>query len=327
MKILFIFTGGTIGSENKGQYISANNKTPDLIIEKYKSEYGIDFEYDVIVPFYILSENLCGVHIKDIYEIIKKNIENYDGVIVFHGTDTIQYQAAALSYLFGNNCKPILLVSAAYPITNPCSNGICNMHGAVLFIKQKIGKGVFVSYKNKDDGLKVHRASRLLAHETYSDSLKSVCNSYFGKYTNDFNYIANNSYFEKNDEMGLLSPENLTMPSRIMRINAYPNMPVPFVDNKIKCIIIEGYHSGTINTANKEYTEFFKGLKRNNIKTFIFGNPGTDFYESTSDFNDFGITVLPNIAPIAAYVKLWLLPCFDSNSEKILKKSLGGDIF
>ena len=108
MKLLFVFTGGTIGSTQKGNVISADSDKPYKLIKAYDEKYRIDFDYDVIEPYTELSENNTGWHISRLVECIKQNLnKNYDGIIVTHGTDTLQYTAAAVGYSFGVSSLPI----------------------------------------------------------------------------------------------------------------------------------------------------------------------------------------------------------------------------
>jgi len=96
MKILFIFTGGTIGSTLKdGNVIATDEKKSYKIIEAYGKKYTIDFEYDVCEPYTELSENNTGEHIRMLSTCIRSKLDcGYDGIIITHGTDTLQYSAA-----------------------------------------------------------------------------------------------------------------------------------------------------------------------------------------------------------------------------------------
>ena len=57
MRILFVFTGGTIGSTLSGDIISTDEGKSYRIIEAYRERFGIDFEYDMLEPYTALSEN------------------------------------------------------------------------------------------------------------------------------------------------------------------------------------------------------------------------------------------------------------------------------
>ena len=138
MKILFVFLGGTIGSTLSGEYISPDSKKSRALIEAYSNKHGIDFEYDVTEPYTELSENNSGMHIKRLVTCVKESLnKNYDGIIVTHGSDTLQYSAAAIGYCVGLNSLPICVVAANSPIENANSNAMDNLHGAINFIKQE----------------------------------------------------------------------------------------------------------------------------------------------------------------------------------------------
>lgn len=112
----------------------------------------------------------------------------------------MQYSAAALSYALGNSCKPVMLVSSNFVLTDESANGLPNFAAAVDFIENKYGNGVFVPYKNSDGKLYIHRASRLLQHSELSDDIFSIKNKYYGSYNGD-TFIKNPDFDEKEDEI------------------------------------------------------------------------------------------------------------------------------
>ncbi|MDE6111619.1 MAG: asparaginase domain-containing protein, partial [Eubacterium sp.] len=165
MKILIMFTGGTIGCSSSGGVISPNEENTKLLLELYKKEYSKDVDFEITEPYYALSENNTGKTLEHLISAVCDAVNmDYSGIIVTHGTDTLQYSAAALSYALGNKTIPVLLVSSNYVLTDKKANGLSNFAAAVDFIQNGYGKGVFVPYKNSDNKVYVHRASRLLQH-------------------------------------------------------------------------------------------------------------------------------------------------------------------
>lgn len=325
MKILVVFTGGTIGSCYNDGVISPDSSTRYKLIEMYKQNGGY-VEFDAISPYTVLSENLNGEYFNALYNAIKENINNYDGIIVTHGTDTLQYTSAMLSYMFGLCDTPIVLVSANYPLENEKSNGLDNFSAAVKFIKYEKSKGVFVAYKNCDEYAKIHRSSRLQKHLAYSDKVESICNLYCGEIIYNM-YVKNDSYAEKQDEIKFENIPIFNATSPVLKITPYVGMVYPKLDNSIKAVLLESYHSGTVNTASKDLEKFCNTAKQFNIPVFLTGSEAGFFYESKELYSKLGIQVLPAVAPISAYIKLWIL-C-ESNAKDIYKafsKSIGGDI-
>ena len=134
MKILFLFTGGTIGSTASGDTITTDSKKPYLLLETYKAAYGISFEYDTKEPYTALSENNTGKTLRHLCESVKSHLDGgYDGIVITHGTDTLQYSAAALSYAFADIKIPVCLVSSNLPIEKKGANGIPNLRAAIRF--------------------------------------------------------------------------------------------------------------------------------------------------------------------------------------------------
>ena len=144
MKVLVIFTGGTIGSQLSNGWISPDGHTKRELIRRYEEEYGNSVQFVTKAPYSILSENLSSKKINILVKTVLESLDGgYDGIIVTHGTDTLQYSAAALSLALGNECIPVLLVSGNYPLDDSRSNGHINFAAAVEFIKQKKGQRCF----------------------------------------------------------------------------------------------------------------------------------------------------------------------------------------
>lgn len=329
MKILIVFTGGTIGSTVQGDYISADKKTPYKLISEYEKNYGIDFEYDVLQPYTELSENNTGETISALANCLGENIGgNYDGIIVTHGTDTLQYTSAALSYTSGKCGVPVCIVSANYIIGDERSNGLENFRSAVNFIRQKIG-GVWVVYKNSDEGnVTVHNGARLLESQAFSDCFYSAGNSFFGRFDGGGSFIKNENYREFPDEISPIVPSKLEERSDfILRIDPYVGMRFPAVNSKIKYVIMGTFHSGTFNTKSEYVREFFSELRQKNITVFLTGTTAGTAYESAKAFKELNVIPVPNIAPIALYMKTWLAETAGLDVPKIITKNLGGDFF
>ena len=112
--ILMIGTGGTIASEK-----TPSGLTPELNTEQLLSFIpGIaDFCHVDCLQLYSLdSTNICPRHWLGLAAAIRDRYDDYDGFVIAHGTDTMAYTAAALSYLVQGSPKPIVLTGAQKPI-------------------------------------------------------------------------------------------------------------------------------------------------------------------------------------------------------------------
>jgi len=328
MKLLFIFTGGTIGSTVQCDFISTDSAKPYLLIQAYKERFGLVADYDAIQPYTELSENNTGETIQMLIESVMEQLSaGYDGIIVTHGTDTLQYSAAALAYATAGCDIPICLVSSNRPIEHPQANGLANLHGAIRFIEQVGTPGVWVSYQNPGDVVKIHRGTRLLGAEAFSEYIRSIYDSYYGWFDDKFEFQQNETYGEKIDEQpALCGNVPLNPATHILRIEPYPGMHYPQITTDVNYILHGTFHSGTINTKSETIKDFFLTTHAKGIKTYLVGVSSGISYESTKWFDELYISPLHDISPVAAYVKLWMSSAFGLDVDAIMQKSLAGDI-
>lgn len=306
MKILVIFTGGTIGSTVSGDYISTDGNKPYVILEKYNSQYPNEIEWDTVSPYTILSENVTCKTYGMLYNEVKEALDKeYDGIIITHGSDTLQYSAAFLSLVLGSDIVPVMLVSSNYVLEDERANGMDNFRCAVDFIQNKRGRGVFVPYRNDGEGCKIHLPSKVLAHNSYSDDLFSIGGGYFGIYNGDtFSY---GSDCERECETALEPKVDFDKEGTgILKLSMHPGMIYPKDLSEIKVVLIQAYHGGTLCVESKEFQNFVKKAKEKDILVYLVGANNETEYDSCKVYESIGITVLPKVSPIYAYMRLWL---------------------
>ena len=298
MKLLVIFTGGTISCTEHGGALSPSAVQPFLLLERRP-----EISFDTLTPFTVLSENMNTGHWKQLYDCIQSRInDGYDGIIVAHGTDTLAYTAAFLSFSLGLCEVPVVLVSANYPLGDSRSNGFDNFDAALSFIESHCGRGVFVSYRNSgDDRAVIHRGAELLPHAPYSDSVYSLFGNIYGTVKNGI-FAACPDYAERFDDSLTGQMPNGT----VVWLRAHVGMAYPVLTNGVKAVLLEGYHSGTLPTAGAELRELCREAAEKRIPVYLTGCVLGFAYESKKEFKSLGIITLPPLSPAAAYVKLWI---------------------
>ena len=130
-KILLIATGGTIASEQTGNGLAPRLHPQDLL--RHVPEAKNICELDTIQPFHLDSTNISPAHWLTLTGVIEENYEKYDGFVISHGTDTLAYTAAALSYLIQNTKKPIVLTGAQKPISDDSTDAKTNLLDSLRF--------------------------------------------------------------------------------------------------------------------------------------------------------------------------------------------------
>ncbi len=129
-RILMLGTGGTIASEMTKEGL-APELTPAQLL-RYVPAISELCEVECISLFSIDSTNMTPAHYCAVAKAIKANYGKYDGFVISHGTDTMAYTAAALSYLVQGADKPIILTGAQKPINFDSTDSRINLMDAFV---------------------------------------------------------------------------------------------------------------------------------------------------------------------------------------------------
>lgn len=147
--ILLIATGGTIASkQGKGQ----SGLTPVLTSEELLSYVPAVSQFchtDTLQLLNIDSTNMQPKHWLLISEAIETHYAEYDGFVICHGTDTMAYTAAALSYLIQNSQKPIVITGAQKPIDLEITDAKTNLMDSLRFASHDKAYGVTLVFDGK----------------------------------------------------------------------------------------------------------------------------------------------------------------------------------
>lgn len=113
-RILLIATGGTIASRKTEAGLAPGLSPEELL--RHVPDAGALCRIDTVQPMNLDSTNIAPEHWLALTKTIEESYEAYDGFVICHGTDTLAYTAAALSYLIRHTRKPIVLTGAQKPI-------------------------------------------------------------------------------------------------------------------------------------------------------------------------------------------------------------------
>ena len=145
--LLLVFTGGTIASVQ-----TENGLRPVLDAEemlKYLPEIPEDICLSSVQICNIDSTNMTYREWLKIAAVIEENYQKYDGFVICHGTDTMAYTAAALSYLIQNSTKPIVLTGAQEPIQQEITDAKKNLMDSIHYAGDPESCGVQIVFNGK----------------------------------------------------------------------------------------------------------------------------------------------------------------------------------
>ncbi len=130
-KILLIATGGTIASAEDGNGLSPALSGEDLA--RAVPEIAGLCELDIVQPMNIDSTNMRPRDWLRIAAVIREGYTSHDGFVVLHGTDTMAYTAAALSYLVQGSPKPIVITGSQKPMGSPFTDAKLNLYQSLVY--------------------------------------------------------------------------------------------------------------------------------------------------------------------------------------------------
>ena len=145
--ILLIATGGTIASKKSDSGLKPQI-TPEELMQ-YIPQVSEICEFHAIQLLNLDSSNMEPKHWKMMVHTIRENYDRYDGFVIAHGTDTIAYTAAALSYMIQNSCKPIVITGAQKPIDLEITDAKSNLLDSFLYAADEKSQGVQIVFDGK----------------------------------------------------------------------------------------------------------------------------------------------------------------------------------
>ena len=322
-KILLLSTGGTIAS--KVDY-RTGAVTPVLTAEELNSsvpELTNIANIDAEVLFSEYSENIMPEHwLKIAEKITQYSKSDYVGIIIAHGTDTMHYTSAFLSFSLAGFPLPIALVGSQRSSDRASSDAALNLVGAAKFIVECKTKGIFVvmHQDENDETVACHLGTRVRKNHTSKRGA-------FQTIGNNPAFLVVNNEIHKNMKNNFFTSKNfqpkIKLNEKVSLVKYYPgydpNMLETIIDSGCKVIIFEGTGLGHIGknmySVLKKANE--KGIFMGMTSQCIDGRVRMTVYESGRDLLNLGITSLENMIPEVALVKSMWVSGNEENYDRI----------
>lgn len=314
-KILVVFTGGTIGSRIHNTTIDVDDGTGYELIKKLQENYSYEVTFDTVQPLNILSENATPGLWKIIHDAIRRaDLAHYDGVIVTHGSDTLSYTSAALSFLLQDTRIPITITASNYAQECEKSNGFDNFKSCVELIMNSPMPGIFTVFQDDKGKNKVYLASRIMEAESYNDQFFGYGGAEFGEIRDG---VFQPVISKINPEPAILSRprervlgDSIEFSRPILALRPYPGLNYDFIrlEHKPGAVLHSLYHSGTgcINEDGYSLPHFIKRCREEGIEVYLisFRDIERELYKTSREILKYGAVPLQNISFEAAYAKL-----------------------
>ncbi len=335
--IAVILTGGTIASKLDPRTGGVDPLTNANDFFKFYPEV---FERvnvaKVEIPFMKASEDMASSDWQKIARTAEKllNDGNIKGIIIAHGTDTLHYTSAALSFFLRNLGKPVVLTYSQRSIDRASSDATLNLQCAALAAISDIAEVMLVGHATSNDdfcfampGTKVRKL-----HSSRRDAFKVVNAEPFAKVYPDKIIKLSDYRIRTNNKVRL----DAKFEDKVALIKVFPGQDPDILDyylrNKYKGIVLEMTGLGHVPTgkAKKSWLKKLKEIQARGMiicaaPQTIFGRLDPYVYSNGREILETGVIYLEDMLSETALVKLgWVLGHSEwaKSKEKVKEKML-----
>ncbi len=318
--VTIIGTGGTIASkvDYRTGAVHPSFSTGELInaVPELKEIANIDTR----LLFNILSENMTPSHWKEIADEVARELNSgAGGVIVAHGTDTLGYTAAALSFMLKKLHKPVVLVGSQRSSDRPSSDASLNLIHAAKVAVSDIGEVAVVMHgSSSDDFCLIHRGTKVRKmHSSRRNAFKSVNDVPIGE-VNEDGIKAYQGYGKRKDGKDLKNEKDGNdgnvevdglFDKNVALVKVHPGIKEDVLDyyvDNYNGIVLEGTGLGHVSKnlllPIKRAGE--KGIPVVMTTQTIFGRVDMKVYSTGRELLERGVISGMDMLPEVAYVKL-----------------------
>ncbi len=261
-KILLITTGGTIACGQCNNGLVPQNDGEELL--QFISDLVHTYEITINNLLTLDSTNIHPEEWQLIAHTIDKNRNNYDAIIVTHGTDTLAYTASMLSFMLQGINIPVILTGSQLPITHPLTDATVNLRTAFEMTNGDIN-GVFVAFdrdillgcrsvKVRTSGFKAFESINSTPVATIDASGLHVNHDALPQTTLDYTF---NSSLDSNVFLLKLTP------------GMNPNIIVALANVGFQGVVIEAFGSGGISFVRHDLISMIDVLIKKDIPVVV----------------------------------------------------------
>ncbi len=333
-KIAIISTGGTIASRVDYRTGAVRPALTASDLYSVVPELANIARIDTQILFSLFSENITPTHWTEIAEAVAKQIA--EGVVIAHGTDTMGYTAAALSFALQDLPVPVILVGSQRSADRPSSDAATNLIGAVTAAAKAPFAEVAVAMHEtpSDDIITLHRGTKVRkCHTSRRDTFKSINTQPIAKIQNQKITMLTEDYKKRDPARKLtLKPK---FDEKVALIKFHPGINPAIIDwhveNKYKGIVLEG--TGLGHVGSYCFNAIKNAVEHNIVVAMtsqcIWGRVNMNVYDQGRDLLALGVIPLEDMLAETATVKLmWIFAQTNDVEEakKLLKTNIADEI-
>jgi len=334
-RVLILGTGGTIASRIDYRTGAVHPAVSSADLHSLVPELSEVASVQPEIMFDVFSENMTPRHWTKLALRVKKAVaERFYGVVITHGTDTLGYTAAALSFALVDVPIPVIIVGSQRSSDRPSSDGPLNLIAAVSVAGHADFAGVYVAMHmgESDDKVAFHGGTRVRKnHTSRRDAFVSVgvpLAAVWGR--SGLEYAA-----EGLRRRGGTFKPSAKFDERVALLKFYPSMPASIVTAARRAgargLVIEGTGLGHVSKkVAEEVARFIRaGGMAFMTSQCINGRVDMNVYDTGRDLLHVGVLPLEDMLAETALVKaMWALGSTASLSKakELMVKNIAGEI-
>ena len=334
--ISIISTGGTVASiiDYKTGAVHPAFTADDLIRANPELLEHANIKGKAVLK--ILSENMKPEYwVKSARSIADEINDGAYGVVVAHGTDTMHYTSAALSFML-DTPVPVVITGAQRSSDSPSSDAFLNLLNSITAAKSDIAEVMVCMHATEDDTYcDLHRGTKVRKmHTSRRDTFRSINTSPLARVQNGGIEILDEQLRYKTRTGGEVELRD-AVESRVAFIKSYPGISGELIDYHVdkgyKGIVLEGTGLGH---CPEEIIPSIKRARDSGIPVVmtsqcLYGHINMNVYSTGRKLISAGVISAGDMLPETAYVKLsWALGQTDEieEVEKTMQTNIAGEI-
>ncbi|MGM0397670.1 MAG: Glu-tRNA(Gln) amidotransferase subunit GatD [Halobacteriota archaeon] len=328
--IALISTGGTIAStvDYRTGAVTAQFDAEDVL--RAVPDLAGRANYRGRVVANILSENMDPSVWQDLAAVVHEEIEHgADGVVVMHGTDTMQYTASTLAFML-DTPVPIVFTGSQRSADRPSSDNVMNAVCAVEAAKADAAEVMVAMHATQsDDRVALHRGTRVRKnHTSRRDAFETVGGRPLGEVDYETGEVTFRREFRERDEVELNVAPDLATDVELVKFT--PGMDLSVFETMAgkSGLVVEGTGLGHVNTDAIDTIESLVDDGTHVVMTSqcLEGRVCDRVYDTGRDLLDAGVIEGEDMLPGTALVKLmWAVENVEDVREA-MGRSLAGEI-
>ncbi len=333
--ITILSTGGTIASkvDYRTGAVTAHFSADDIVKAIPELEDIANIRGRIITN--ILSENMKPETWIDLARAVAEEIEQgADGIVIAHGTDTMMYSAAALSFML-HTPIPVVFVGSQRSADRPSSDNVMNAICAATVALSDIAEVCVVMHDNSSDDIcAIHFGTRVRKmHTSRRDAFKSINSEPIGYVDYADRKISTNLEYTKRGEKELELFDTIEPKCALVKFTPAADSSVLsyYIDSGYKGIVIEGTGLGHVPTdwmpEIERATE--AGIPVIITSQCLNGRICDRVYDTGRDMTKAGVIEAEDMLPEIALVKLmWVLGQTDAmdNIHELMQNPIHHEI-